>query len=1160
VDRLGAPDGAALARGRGIMRKAATMLVFGLAVAGCWGDELEVTPIYDPGTARIIVKMNRSLEDGETLHVRARRGTIGTGQLDCRALAPTLEPLVDGENGRYFGPTVDQSLLEPFYGPEWASEPTPEMLAALEAGTDSIIDICLMNGGDVVKQIEADLFQAMDNGRAEGLGGKADDPDSGEQAINSPQKYGERCVAELGEIPFFDKRGEWDYTTYNCLDSTPIPMTVTDGAGNVTRPDGTVGKCDKPQYIYSLCEQGPRVASRTNEEGTRWVILCRKSIGGLASDQYNDIAMIGHNPFTGKSCYFQNALYSKRDGGHIPHPADAAKSTNLWSGVHIGTNVGIGCASCHSADAWIHSPWIDGAKDANGREIVPKMGVDEDYPIGANDAPYSIVNLRGNGGVMPKQVVSAEANACLECHRFGDNTWLTSYVDRLDGSDAAFFNITTDAYRTFENLHWMPLDLTGLDASNWHQSRYGQALDFLKSCSTDPSNCQYADIPGAPGGGGGGGALRNPVTLNDTELADQAKALIDQSQCTQCHAITQATLREWDHLSDVSEASCLTAEGGGTPQSRDENESVARDDWKVYGPFDVASGGTLTARITGSGDADLYVKKGSEVTTSSYDCRPYDSDSDEECGAGQFQNTGPAQFWVGIHGYAASSTVALHVEWTAPGGATRPPKEMVACLRIDPANEQSPYSPVKAGIYSAAAHLGWFQDLFKAAYPVDEFGTDRWVIEYGKFKSRVVMPKGNLPRFSQGQFDIVAEWFARGLPQLSRVLPDDGTPTSCTPFISSAVNQHATAMATSGWGAVNRDAGINMFDTSPFPRANSKSYGAGWERIGTLRVLRELDFDTYFWMRSSPDGRFVANGDSSGGLGARMTDLQYGVDIPTDAAYDPGFFPGKDDGWIFQNTPIGTAFCTTALLTSRPSQIDFSEAQCSAVGGIGLYQHLGRGLGGGDHFVINNQFTSDNGGTGPTLQDPSAGFSSSAQMKITPMVFDGAHYVSKPPATVDSPFLGDSVLSPSSKLVVSRLAGPGSRQLGYVMHQITATPSGQSYTVTATEVGRYCTKGAKVSISFDERYMVTHHYVEDGDAADLGLSTSDPQWTAYRTKGAANIVVIDLVTGARTRVTHMQPGQYALFPHFRSDGVIYFVVRDTNTDGEYVVASDAVAQ
>ena len=50
--------------------------------------------------------------------------------------------------------------------------------------------------------------------------------------------------------------------------------------------------------------------------------------------------------------------------------------------------------------------------------------------------------------------------------------------------------------------------------------------------------------------------------------------------------------------------------------------------------------------------------------------------------------------------------------------------------------------------------------------------------------------------------------------------------------------------------------------------------------------------------------------------------------------------------------------------------------------------------------------------------------------------------------------------------------------------------------------------------------------------------------------------MVDLLTGATTRVTNMQPGQHALFPHFRSDGWIYFVVRTLDGE-EYYAASDA---
>ena len=59
------------------------------------------------------------------------------------------------------------------------------------------------------------------------------------------------------------------------------------------------------------------------------------------------------------------------------------------------------------------------------------------------------------------------------------------------------------------------------------------------------------------------------------------------------------------------------------------------------------------------------------------------------------------------------------------------------------------------------------------------------------------------------------------------------------------------------------------------------------------------------------------------------------------------------------------------------------------------------------------------------------------------------------------------------------------------------------------------------------------------------------------TKGTSNIYLVNLATGAKTRVTNMKPGQYAIFPHWRSDGWFYFLVRDKNTNKEYAVASDA---
>jgi Tol biopolymer transport system component len=76
--------------------------------------------------------------------------------------------------------------------------------------------------------------------------------------------------------------------------------------------------------------------------------------------------------------------------------------------------------------------------------------------------------------------------------------------------------------------------------------------------------------------------------------------------------------------------------------------------------------------------------------------------------------------------------------------------------------------------------------------------------------------------------------------------------------------------------------------------------------------------------------------------------------------------------------------------------------------------------------------------------------------------------------------------------------------------------------------------GAKPNISYDERFFVTHHY--EG--------------------GTSNIYIVDLRSGNSRRVTNMPADARALFPHFRSDGWFYFLVKQ-NDGAEFVVASDA---
>ncbi len=468
-----------------------------------------------------------------------------------------------------------------------------------------------------------------------------------------------------------------------------------------------------------------------------------------------------------------------------------------------------------------------------------------------------------------------------------------------------------------------------------------------------------------------------------------------------------------------------------------------------------------------------------------------------------------------------------------------------------------PYDPHRLGIYTTGAALGWFRAVIQNAYG------NNWPPRYADWSSYMLMPRNQPNLLTQDEFDIVAEWFARGLPQLDNVLTEMPPTDDCVGDIQPSVGTHVTQMATEGWTALNREENLAMFGcqgaatprdclaTYPLPTANAWSTHWGEAQPTTkLRILYQYPYNSSFWTRSSADGRFVAHG---GGSGAGSTFIDLAANpvrrIPAAAMYDPGFFP-DNTGFVMQG---GTReWCRQSLLTSQPTQINFTEPECSNIPVVGLYQHLGAAHG-GDYWAVAGQFVSDNGGG-----EPSAHFGSTSVNELTPMIWNGTAYSSRPEVSVPTPNEGDMIISPSAKLLLTRAAN-AEGQNGFVLRKLNATPSGNSYTVTTPVVAHYCVRGGKPAFSYDERWIVYHHWVEAADWQSLGYaSATDPAFQSLLTAGTANVFLLDLTTGASRRITNMHAGQRALFPHFRSDGWIYFIVKRAPMAGsETIVASDA---
>lgn len=123
-------------------------------------------------------------------------------------------------------------------------------------------------------------------------------------------------------------------------------------------------------------------------------------------------------------------------------------------------------------------------------------------------------------------------------------------------------------------------------------------------------------------------------------------------------------VRAYSSFSNVNLTGSFTepSSGGGEGGSASaSNLSGATGSWTHYYVDLPAGMSVLNVTMSGgSGDADLYVRQGSQPTTSSYDCRPYRSGNNESC---SLNNPGSGRWYISLQGYQAYSGVNLLVEW-----------------------------------------------------------------------------------------------------------------------------------------------------------------------------------------------------------------------------------------------------------------------------------------------------------------------------------------------------------------------------------------------------------------------------------------------------------------------------------------------------------------
>jgi hypothetical protein len=203
-------------------------------------------------------------------------------------------------------------------------------------------------------------------------------------------------------------------------------------------------------------------------------------------------------------------------------------------------------------------------------------------------------------------------------------------------------------------------------AGKWIQGQY--VIVFMNGCDTyayidaslsqahqalnpdDTTGWKYLDIVnnGQPAffasmAGASMAMFRGLLDVQNPQTYEQIFANIDDSQLVMVTG-------EQDNT--------FTPGGGGAAEpwgGLSDSGSVARSETKQWTTPNVAAG-RYRFDLTGTGDADLYVRIGADPTTSTYDCRPYLTGSTESCTVSLAQ---PSTIHVMVRGYASASTFEL---------------------------------------------------------------------------------------------------------------------------------------------------------------------------------------------------------------------------------------------------------------------------------------------------------------------------------------------------------------------------------------------------------------------------------------------------------------------------------------------------------------------
>jgi hypothetical protein len=499
-------------------------------------------------------------------------------------------------------------------------------------------------------------------------------------------------------------------------------------------------------------------------------------------------------------------------------------------------------------------------------------------------------------------------------------------------------------------------------------------------------------------------------------------------------------------------------------------------------------------------------------------------------------------------------------------GVSTPEKaqEVLSCLAaLSPDGEDITKVSAKGlGFMAAGVEHKVFKDLFTIAQREED---------YKKFKANARMPRGAAPAFKDQDFEKLLTWVLSYYPGLADFLTHDG-PDVCRSaadtHIGSEFQDYVRRMSEGGqgWEHVNMARGLTMFACVDHDKhACFTQKGKDGQDIfplrdewkapelpGHMRILYQYDEATQYWIRSSADGRFVGNG----GEPSAIVDLQDKLlgrlarKIMVEALYDPAFLP-DNSGFMFQGGVHGSRICEQSILDYADLvTIDFMQLGCSTSDlQIGLYQAIGSSLETGDIRTLAGSYGSDDGYSVFREMTPLFGNQASLDVETIRRVND-SDFEKVSTQKLQTPYHGNWMMSPANQIAVATLSASTegkARHGGYRLFLMSESFGSKDQLPDWNDpsTAMLCVGGDKPNISYNERMMAFYRYPKHKGQVDALESSAD-------------IHVYDLLKGGEpVALTQMPKGFYAQFPHYRSDGWLYFTVHDAISGTRYVVATDA---